>query len=145
MKRFKESAFDNLSFQWSQEHQELQIYRFREFQSRKMSWVYLSTSLNSQLWKLKPKETKVSDRPRSPTFQVWASAKTSPWLPCMERSIEHECVCLVPPVPVITNDRTSVSGGKKKVYARQRHLLAYTAELSIHGKSHRIWFHSFHH
>ena len=56
---------------------------------------------------------KASDRPRSPTFQAWASAMTLHCLLCMEWSIEHEAVCMVLLVAVITNDIIRFRGKKR--------------------------------
>lgn len=64
---------------------------------------------------------KVSDRPRAPTFQAWASAMT----PCcrrMKRNTEQECVCVVPLAPVFMDDRTTnfAKNERKKDRERER-------------------------
>lgn len=97
MEFFKESVSDNLSFQWSQEHQEFQVYRFGRCESRKVSQTYLSNSLTLQWSKLMPRD-KASDRPRPPAFQVWASAMTPSCLPVWKETLSinkhawfHQC------------------------------------------------------
>lgn len=106
MKCFKELVFYYLSCQWSQEHKEFQVYRFRVSEQEGVPSLFVQLSHFAGLETEAPKD-KASDRSSFPAFQAWASVITLCCLPGMGKSTEHGYECVGPLALVFTNDGTT--------------------------------------